>query len=311
MNIRPFKIQDYPAIISLWNVTYPENQLTVEDLKRRDDHHEEKLLFQRYVLEEDERIIGYGHHDQRNDEYHPQKFVMFLCLEEAAAWSTRQMLGKYLLKAIEPYNPIAVYCIAREDMPNARLYPELGFKETSRTWESRLDPQTLDLSQIQGAISHIEKQGYLLRSLKELATDPHRDQKLYEFLTTVEQDIPRTEPYTPPSFESFREEIITHPDMIPESYIVALHDSEYVGVSSIWQRSGNDYLETDITGVRRDHRQKGLAFALKLKALSVIRDRQKIIKTWNNTANHSIIKINNYLGFVRQPPWIDFVKETL
>ena len=37
-------------------------------------------------------------------------------------------------------------------------------------------------------------------------------------------------------------------------------------------------------------------------------DKRPLIKTWNNSGNRPILAINERLGFVRQPAWIQFRK---
>lgn len=308
VHIRPFTSVDYPAIVALWNTIYLNNQLTVDELRDRDARRAPHILFQRFVVEHIGKLIAYGQYDQRSDEYHPQKFVVFVGAAETIPWSVRHALGTHLLTALQPFQPIAIYAIAREDMPNARLYPELGFSEAGRMWESWFDPTSFDHGQVAVALASIHNHNYHLCTLHDLAVDAERDRKLYELVTQLEQDVPRAEPYTPCDFATFQRNVIQHPDMIPEAYIIACYQHEYVGVSSVWQRQGNDYLETDLTGVRRDHRRRGLAHALKLSALQVAAQRRQVVKTWNDATNAGILALNKQVGFVRQPPWIDFVK---
>ena len=68
-------------------------------------------------------------------------------------------------------------------------------------------------------------------------------------------------------------------------------------------------LYTGLTGVRRSHRRKGIALALKLRAVDYAR-RHGIeeVRTWNASTNEGMLGINIRLGFQRQPAWIDFVK---
>lgn len=306
--IRPFTDADYPAVVALWNRIYPENQLSEDELRDRDSRRAAHIRFQRFLVERGGALLAYGHYDQRADEYHPQKFILFLCARPRAPWALRHALGAHLLAQLQPHEPLAVYAIAREDMPNAALYPELGFEEVGRVWESRLDPRTVELPPAGTILAHLEAEGYTFHTLRELSADPQRDQKLYTLVTELEQDVPRPEPYTAPDFESFQRNALNHPDLLPDAYFVACHRGEYVGVSSLWQRAGNDFLETDLTAVRPEHRGRRLAFALKLAALGVAQERGQVVKTWNAAQNQAMLAINVRLGFVRQPAWIDFVR---
>ncbi len=49
---------------------------------------------------------------------------------------------------------------------------------------------------------------------------------------------------------------------------------------------------------------------LKLKAIRYAADHGvRVLKTWNETGNEGMLKINTQLGFVRQPAWIEYAKD--
>jgi mycothiol synthase len=70
-----------------------------------------------------------------------------------------------------------------------------------------------------------------------------------------------------------------------------------------------DTLRTGLTAVKRAHRRRGIAFALKIRALEfAVAQGFKRVQTDNESNNVGILAINVALGFVRYPAWVHYVK---
>jgi len=111
------------------------------------------------------------------------------------------------------------------------------------------------------------------------------------------------------SFEDYCKWVFESRYYLPEGHFVAIDKStgQYVALSTLWKTDG-DYLQTDLTGTRRAYRRKGLALAPKLKAIRFAQAYgTKEIRTGNETGNRAMLAINEALGFVKQPAWIDYV----
>jgi GNAT superfamily N-acetyltransferase len=118
------------------------------------------------------------------------------------------------------------------------------------------------------------------------------------------------DPFTPPPFETWLRHVRDNPSTIPEGYFIALDGERYVGMSSLERRETGEDLETGFTCVLREYRGKGIAMALKLLAIGYARQRGvPFIRTENDSTNRPMLRINEALGFARQPAWILLAKQ--
>ena len=98
------------------------------------------------------------------------------------------------------------------------------------------------------------------------------------------------------------------PGLVPEAYAIAKDRSTYIGLSTIRRLDKEPRgLFQALTGVRREYRGKGIAFAMKLKVIEYAQKNGfERIKTENATTNVPMLGINTRLGFKREVGWIAF-----
>ena len=72
--LRLFKEQDYPGVVSLHNILFPNNPASENSLRYYDKIRERKIRFQRLIWEKDNQIMAACTFCNLSWSYHPQVF---------------------------------------------------------------------------------------------------------------------------------------------------------------------------------------------------------------------------------------------
>lgn len=310
VTVRPFE-NDYEALAEVWNSAYPDYPETAEENRFYDANRDPKCRHERFVAEWDGRVVGIGVYDQAAGMYHPRKFYVNVYVRaDARGRGVGAALYDHVVRALEPYEPLTLRNGVREDAAAAlRFARARGFVEEKRDWESRLDVAAFDPAPFDGLEARLASQGIAIRTLADLASDPMMPRKFYALFSEVRLDVPRVEPATPIAFERFSAWTFEAPDFLPEASFVALGGEEYVGMSQLWKSEACADLMTGLTAVKRAYRGRGVALALKLRGIRYAKGvGAPMIRTDNDSMNRPMLAINERLGFVRQPAWINLVK---
>jgi GNAT superfamily N-acetyltransferase len=292
--------------------TRPDDPITAEEMRYDDEHDDPKCLRGRWVADVGGMIVGTADLGQHHRMYHPQKFLLGLVVHpDHQGRGIGTALYHQLVAGLAPFDPIAVrFERVRADLTSAvRFLENRGFIEEARSWDSRLDIGAFDPSHFADAIKRVAAQGISIESTAGLKGDPERDRKLFDLDEAVSADVPRPDPIVAGSFELFADRIFNNPNHIPDAYFVALHEGQYVGQTNLWRSMDNNDVYVGLTGVRREFRRRGIALALKLRAIAWARENGfGEMQTLNESTNQGMLSINERLGFVKQQPWISFVK---
>jgi GNAT superfamily N-acetyltransferase len=135
-----------------------------------------------------------------------------------------------------------------------------------------------------------------LTSLSQYPDFYHLHKLLYDLQWAADQDVPLPEPITPMSFEQYCRQMLHTPKLAAEGSFVAVDEragGRYVGLSTFFH-NGEGKLEVDITGVAGDYRRRGIAGAIKAQGY-------REISVVNDPVNVGMLRINEKMGFVRQP----------
>ena len=315
VTIRDFQPEDYAPLVALNNATFPEYPETVEEWRYEDDHVDRtKYVRGRLVAADRESgtLVGFADYAHTPWAFDPGRFQSWINVHPD--WQRRGIGGTlyhHMLEDLRARDATALKTSVRESMADeVGWVRRRGFVEKSRHWESSLDLRAFDPAQFS---THAKPpKGIRIVNLKdELAEDPTRLRAVYEFGNILGPDTPRTDPYTPPTWEMWQAMVVGSPWSFPEGFFLAKDGDRYIGQSDIGRSEAEpELLYTGFTGVLREYRGRGLAHALKIHALTFAKARGYAeVRTWNSTINAPMLAINEKLGFVKQPAWIQFEKD--
>jgi len=315
VEIRDFEPEDYPAIVEIENLAYPEHPTTVEERRFEDETFDRKrYVWRRYVAVEPSTntVVGEADYNHLPWAYDPARFGIWFSVHPQ--WRRRgigSVLYEKVVAELRTHGATQLRTWSQETQSDAIGWlRRRGYGELHRAWESRLDAQAFDMGAFRGHWN-LPADIKIVTLAEELASDPGCLKELYEMDCELAVDVPRVDPFTRGPFETYREWVINSPRSLPDAFFIAKAGDRYVGQSDLGRSEQlPDVLYTGFTGVRREYRGRGIAMALKLRAVDYAKSHGcREIRTWNSTLNAPMLGINVKLGFVKQPVWITFGKD--
>ena len=204
---------------------------------------------------------------------------------------------------------LLAYCA--EDEPEALgTLASLGYyrARTDRVWDLDLKkhgPRLL--AEAEQARRTAAASGIELTTLARL-TDPDVMRKLHELDAITRQDVPTTLSITPETFDDFVRRT-QWPDRPPDRYWIALDADRPVAISYLRFPPVRGTVWTGYTCTHPRYRGRGLARAVKLQTLAqAVELSVPSVRTGNDSENAPILHINEKLGYVRRPGFVEHHK---
>jgi mycothiol synthase len=310
---REFTDRDYAALLAVVHAVHPDSSTDEAEFRHRDSARDPAHYFQRWVWEENGVVEAYSTLMHMDWMYHPDRYYASLMVHpRARGRGIGSSLYEGLLEVLRERGALTLLMQTRETWTEGvRFLEKRGHAPGNREVESTLDLTAFDPGRFPGSEERAREAGVQILRLDELAADPDRDRKLWEFDRIVGADMPMPGEYTVPTLEIFRERYLNNPKLYPECYLIAVDEDGGIAGLSMLHRCGQPgRLETGFTGVTREFRGKGVATALKVRVLSVAKAAgYREVRTGNDSTNDAMLGINRRLGFVPLPAWVDYALE--
>ena len=314
MMIRPFNYSDadYQSLADISNAVWPDRPSVPQATKEHDKRRDPKYYFQRLVVESDGEIIASAICGESDWTHVPGKFFTMIQVHpDHQRNGIGTALYDHIVKDLAERSPKIFESHAREDRPEGMGFLEKrGYKRTMRDQVSELVVADFDPKPFGWAADRMAEIGVEIRTLPELEADGvDWKEEMWELEHELLQDVPTDDPITKQPFDQWMK-WLTHPAHIPEAYFIAIKDGRFIGVTSLWQSlAEKDKLHTELTGVVRGLRRKGIATALKVRAINFACDREARVVRTDNEENNPMYDLNFRLGFRPVPAWWTYRKE--
>lgn len=298
---------DYPAIAEIMTEARPDYPRKADDLSYEEKHRPAHCKHQYFIAIKNDKIAGYALYTQYADLYQQGHFHIRVYVKDDMRYKgIGRSLYTVMNKSLAEFSPEILHSRVREDDTAGFIFAsKRGYMESSRRIEGRLDTEGINLDALPERLSALSAQGIELRSYAELADDPDRDKKMYAVHTAVDVDVPMDTPIIPLPYEQWRPNVIEHPQFLPEGTFVAIHEGQYVGISSLFQFV-DDMAYVELTGTLSDYRRRGISTTLKLCGIRYAKNQNiPCVGVTNDAVNTGILTINEKMGFIPEPAIIN------
>jgi GNAT superfamily N-acetyltransferase len=306
---------DYQALVTLWNNAFPEHPTTAAELQARYSAPPGPLVPGLLLAEQGGNVAGFGTYrwSQHLDEPRVKLWIGALATE-ASDPALLDGLTHALEQQAQASGQTSIHAIIREDNgAQVALFQRRGYEEQMRSFGANLDARAFDFSPYEGYEQRLSRSGIHIRTLADLERETASldllRERLFELYLEVERDSPDVGGSSVITLEDYQRENLTSSRTIPRAYFVAVSDTAFVGLSELFQSDAPATLDTGATVVKRAYRRRGIALALKLRAIEFARSRgARRITTGFAAHNHASVALNLKLGYLPEPSWITFHK---
>jgi GNAT superfamily N-acetyltransferase len=301
MEIRQARLDELEEFVGVFDKLWP-NHLGLGELRRDLELMPEKQRMTLWFAIEGEEKIGVARLYRTIGSYDPKKwFTEFGILPEYRGSGRGRQLYNHLSALLTAEDAIEVRGRVRDDDAHSIGFLERrGFIETKRDFESVLNIATLDES----VLSQMDNSAFDIKTAQEANCEDvhHQWHHLFE---TARRDIPRDDVPTSFTFEEFGEIFLKDEEFVWDVSMFAFDGDKLIGFTLLYKFDDRGVLFQALTAVDKDYRGRGLAKAMKARAMRAAKAKGVTeVHCDNDTRNAPMLSINDRLGYQRKPGMI-------
>ena len=278
---------------------------------------DKNIIRDRILLYKEDILIGVLYYSQGRDE---NKQTAFFTLNLDPNYNNngyRSLLYNSMLEKVQIFNCNKVHTSIYdhcnyEEVKKLIIKEKFNLVQTNR--EYSCDIKNINIAKYQPLIKKLESEGIQFYDSKEEMLDfPNHYKKLEALEWEIEQDIPIPDgiKHTRLPFKHWKTLCL---DFYKNSYgidLIATFDDRYIGSTDIAVFGKSEPYKgwTGSLGVIKDFRRRGIATAIKIKAIEKLLNKGVTEIRTDNEKNNPMYKINVALGFKPVPFSLDYMKE--
>lgn len=303
---------DYESIVAIARATEPDDYVSVSDVRDWDDNQRRaSRLCARWLAYVDDEMVGFSYVGQ-SPELERTMGIVRLMVHPA---HQRRGYGRALLERAETTaseHGVDRLLGSTEEARtrDVRFMERAGFREIDREWRSTLNLERFDPTTWQEMLDRVTASGIRIVSVSALGEErPGWKRDLHRLYVQVEADVPANFPMLAVSFEDFEALVLGH-RLLADGFLVAMDGDQMVGLTEpLLVDDEPTAIAQSMTGVRSDHRGRGIAIALKAaSAIWAASHGYTSIRTNNDQSNAAMLAVNDRLGFERDHATIWYLK---
>mgnify|MGYP001116327237 CR=1 FL=1 len=210
-----------------------------------------------------------------------------------------------VMNEVQAFDPPALRADAFTNLPQGFVFlQKRGFYEAFRETPVHLDVKAFNSVPYAGLEPKLKAEGIVIKTLRELRTDPEHDRKIYNLMCEVDKDLPHEgDEYREPDFDDWVKWGLNAPSVLQEAYFIAMDGDVYIGMRELGRYS-DDALLGGLLGTRREYRNRGIGLAMQLRGIAYAREHgYPFVKTCTAVQNVPMQNLFNKLGYTRDPEW--------
>jgi GNAT superfamily N-acetyltransferase len=313
MFIRPLDpARDFPALATLFATNDPEPP-TPGLLREQHDNAPDGLIRQRLVAVDEARPDALnGYCDAACWPWElPGQFWLTVVV---APYHRHRGLGTQLAEAALGFawehGAARLDAEVRDnDLDSLRFAERFGLRQHRHLFEARLFLADFDAGRFANVAADGQAAGVRFVTLADLGDTEEAQRKLHELNFRLAHDVPGREgDYMP--FEQFQKSVCGASWYRADGQIVAMAGDAWVGMAAVGYFAATNSMYNMFTGVEPAWRGKGIALALKLRAIACARRYgANYISTNNDSENAPMLAINHHLGYQPAPGFYRMIRE--